>query len=677
MNTERLPAGFMAAGLNVGIKSRKKDLGLLFCERPAVMAACVTQNKSRAPCTQRLEQLRGSARPVRAVLALSGNANALTGAEGARDDVRLAEEMAKGLGVQAQEVLTMCTGVIGHRLPMERVLSGYERLRAELSDDPLHLAQSVMTTDQVTKIESRELFLSGKRVRLVAVAKGSGMVAPSLATTLALICTDAQIEQPLLQAALASALDRTINQLCVDGGMSTNDAFVALASGASSAVIEADSKDYALFADGLLDLLTSIARKIAQDGEGATRMIQALVCEARTEAEARSLSRAIVGSDLVKAAVFGADPNAQGRIMAALGGAAHLCEAGYALEQVELRIQGQTVVRDGVFCDIEPAQLRLKMTEPEVQIEARLGQGVAQAFAWGCDLSYDYVKINADYAAVTEASVDGRVGVDGRLDRMGPSLKKKLLIEALRYIDRFMGMIAVIKVGGAAMIDPKLSARFAEDVLLLKAVGLRPVVVHEGGVEIERTLAQRSDTPGFLSGVQALGSAEIMRMVLTERVNQHLVAALNEGGRAAVGLSGKDGGLLTVRSSLAVDTALIDLLEKGGYIPVISPVGLGPEGPYALEADRVAASIAQAFKARKLLFLGDTPGLMEGEHLITELSADQLKARVDGGAHHLSAALGALVGGVASVHLVDGRVPHNLIAELFTDRGVGTIVRGQ
>jgi acetylglutamate kinase len=635
MIVDRLPPGFLASGRNAGIKNSKSDCGVLIADGPAVMAACVTQNRSRAPCTARVEAIRDRGGPVRAILAVSGNANALTGEAGREADRALAAALADRLGVAEDEVLTAFTGIIGHRPPFERIEAAIDLNLESLDKDPTRFAESVLTTDRVIKMAARECFIEGTRVRLHGVAKGSGMVAPSLATMLAFITTDAEISRESLQACLREAVERTFNQLTVDGEMSTNDAVVALASGFAENARITGGDNEEIFRDALIDLCEELAIEIAKDGEGATRLLTVRVNGARSEHDARRLARGVAGSLLVKAAVFGADPNAGGRMVASAGGAAARFDIPYQLERVSLAIQGERVVEGGVR--VHNAKLRHRMMEPEVLAELDLGLGSGTGVAWGCDLSYDYVKINADYAAITKATEEGTVAVEERLTGLGPSIKKKILIEALRYIDEFRGLCAVVNVSGAAMNDPKLEEQLAEDVLLLRSCGLRPIVVHGA--------------------------------------NQRLVAVLNREGSRAVGLSGNDGGLIRAneRAIASVDPRLIDMLEKDGYVPVITP--------QELESDVVAAALANAIGAEKLIYLSDVPGILEDDGLLTELTSDQAKLRIERGEitgsvrRTVEAALTALAGGVDWVHLVDGRVPHNLIAELFTDRGVGTLIR--
>ena len=692
-----LPSGFLAAGVNAGIKNSKRDLGVLVSDRPAVFAACLTQNGCAAHNIHRTRALLGVQDAIRVVITTSGNANAMTGDEGRQDDERIAKEIAEEVGVDPSEVVTASTGVIGHRLPLSRVLDGIPVALRSLSENPAAFAESVMTTDRAQKVFVKEVFIAGTLVEIHAVAKGSGMIAPALATTLCFITTDALITVKALRQSLSDTVDSTLNQLTVDGDMSTNDAVVMLANGAAdNELIEQGTDNHGWFTEALRELLVDVARSIAKDGEGATRMIEVSVEGAASLADARALSVAVADSSLVKAAVFGADPYAWGRILAALGGRAGRTKADFDPSTLSLTLQGVKVFDRGKPIKDSVGQLKFRMSEREIAVVADLGRGAASARAWGCDLTYDYVKINADYARATTTAADGSVSVQDRLSDLGPTIKTRILIEALRYIDRFDGLRAVIKFGGEAMLDRDLEEQFAEDVLLLQSVGLRPIVVHGGGPEISRLLEKLGHKSEFVDGLRVTGisSMAVVEMVLTGSVNQRLVAALNRRGRRGVGRSGKDGGLLRAKKLVAdrdlgqvgeivaVDTALIDMLERDGYIPVISPIGLGDDGTaYNINADLVAAELAVALKAPKLIYLTDSPGLADGEQLVSELTADGLKARLERGdlasqaLPKLKAALAALRAGVAFVHLVDGRVPHNLVAELFTDRGVGTLIR--
>ncbi len=694
MNDLDLPQGFQAAGANLGVKNSKPDCGLLLSDCDAVWSARLTQNRFRAANVDRIDRLRQSQQAMRALMTVSGNANALTGEEGVADDECLAQETARLLSVAPEAVLTAYTGVIGHRLPVAKVTDGLPQLAAALTTRPEGFARAILTTDRVTKIRHRDLFIDGRRVRVSGLAKGSGMVAPALATTFGFIMTDAVVGQDLWQDILRDAVDASFARLMIDGDMSTNDLVLGLANGRAGHDELASDKAADLLA-AVTWVCDELAREVAADGEGATRRLLVEVNSAPTEADAKKVAQKVAGSVLVKAAAFGADPNLAGRVAAAAGGA--LFETTVDASALQVKLQDVVCVEDGVWHKTKGAALKRKLEEPEVHIQVNLGAGSAQAWSYGCDLSYDYVKINADYAALTETS-EGQVKVNERLAELGPSIKKKVLIESLRYIERFVGMRAVIKLGGAAMVDPKLEQHFAEDVLLLQSVGLKPVVVHGGGPEISRAMKQLDLKPRFIDGLRVTDpeAMDVVEMVLTGRVNQRLVAALNRTQERAVGLSGKDGALVRVSKYDGphdlgrvgqvehINVRLLELLENEGYVPVISPVGLGPDGEsYNVNADVVAAEIARALNAQKLIFLSDVPGLLDGEDVVSELSADQLRRRLDSGEitggmkPKLESALAALRGGTRSVHLVDGRVRHNVIAELFTDSGVGTLIRGE
>ncbi|MGD0836338.1 MAG: acetylglutamate kinase [Polyangia bacterium] len=280
------------------------------------------------------------------------------------------------------------------------------------------------------------------------------------------------------------------------------------------------------------------------------------------------------------------------------------------------------------------------------------------------------------------------------------SHRRDLIVDALRYIQRFSGTRAVIKYGGAAMVDPELKRSFAQDVVLLRAAGLRLAIVHGGGPEISRTLERLGQKSEFIDGQRVTGAAEmgVVEMVLTGKVNTEIVGLINTLGGSAMGLSGKDAHLIHARKQIprpgkpdlglvgeveAINLEIVDMLMDKGYIPVISPVGLGADGTsYNINADHVAAEIAVAAKARKLIFLTDVAGILdEHGHLLSEMSTADLRGRLQAGqavkggmAVKSKAVLRALEGGVEAVHVIDGREAHSVVVELFTDKGVGTLV---
>jgi acetylglutamate kinase len=519
-----------------------------------------------------------------------------------------------------------------------------------------------------------------------------------MATMIAVVTTDCAIAPGSLQGALRQAMGPSFNSLVIDGDMSTNDVIFALANGrAGNTPITDPGPELATFSSALTDLCTELAKEVAIDGEGATKLLEVQVSQAPTEAMARDIAKAIAASSLVKAAMFGADPN-WGRVLATVGARAGSQELPVDPYGATVRIQGVEVYTRGGPVAGAAAALKARMREPRIRVEVELHQGQAAATAWGCDLSYDYVKINADYTSLIAPAPDGSVAKDDRLTNYSPAFKRALLVEALSYISKFAGKRCVVKYGGAAMVKDSLKKSFCDDINLLRSVGLQPVVVHGGGPEITRTLEKLGGAKSeFIDGVRVTpsGDLKVVEMVLTGAVNTEIVTLLNQGRPHAVGLSGKDAGLLRARKLLAedgrslgqvgeitsVNKDLLELLLKQGYVPVVSPVGLGEDGQsYNINADAVAAEVALALGASKLIYLTDVAGVLENGELVSELRAADLERQLASGTISggmkvkTQSILKALRAGVERVHVIDGRTPHSVIAELFTDRGVGTLV---
>jgi acetylglutamate kinase len=695
----RIPKGFRFGGVACGLKPQRRDLALVVSDHPAAAAGVFTINKAPAAPVQDARG-RVPAEGIRAILANSGNANALTGSAGLDDVTVLRGAVADALGVQKRAVLTASTGVIGARLPAMKIVTALPALVEQLGDHPDLAAEAIMTTDTRPKMAAREVVLGGKTAIVSAVCKGSGMLAPQLATTLCLVTTDAAITPRALQDALSRAVERTLNMVTVDGEMSTNDCVLALANGlAGNPRIAEPGPDLAVLETALTDLLGEMARAMAADGEGATRMVEVVVAGAPTEEAARDCARSIASSPLVKAALFGADPN-WGRVLATVG--ARAGARGWAIDpfRAKVTIQGVTVFGGGAPIEFERESLKARMRESRVDVHVQLADGDARAVAWGCDLSYDYVKINADYSSMIVQTPDGMVAKEDRVANYSPAFKRTLLAEALKYIAAFSGQIAVIKYGGAAMVKESLKEAFAEDVTLLKKVGLKPVVVHGGAPEITKTLEKLGERSEFVDGMRVTDaqSLPVVEMVLTGKVNQELVALLNARNAGAVGLSGKDGRLLRAEKAtheggrdlghvghvVEVNREFLRMILDGGYVPVISPIGLADDGgSLSINADEVAAAVAVALGARKLIYLTDVPGILESTPdgaLVRQLDAQDLARRMEAGAitggmkWKAQSIRAALAGGVDRVHVLDGRQPHTVIAELFTDRGVGSLV---
>jgi acetylglutamate kinase len=695
----KIPRGFRFGGVASGLKPSRRDLALIVSDVPAAAAGLFTVNRAAAaPVLDGRDRV--PAEGIRAVVANSGNANALTGPGGLDDVAVIRGAVADLLGVQKRAVLTASTGVIGVRLPAMKVVAALPGLVELLGDHADHAAEAIMTTDTRRKLASREVVLGGKTATIACIAKGSGMLAPQLATTLAFVVTDAAVAPKVLQEVLARAAHQTFEMLTVDGEMSTNDTVLALANGlAGNPRLTEPGPDLTLFETALTDLLGELARAMAADGEGATKLCEVVVAGAPSDEAARDVARAIAHSPLVKASLFGADPN-WGRVLATVGSRAG--SQGWAIDPYKARVslQGVMVFTGGAPTAFDTEALRLRLREPRVDVLVELSDGEARATAWGCDLSYDYVKINADYTSMIVQQPDGMMTKEEHVANYSPAFKRTLLVEALKYIGHFSGQVAVIKYGGAAMVKESLKVAFAEDIALLKKVGLKPVVIHGGALEVTRTLEKLGERSEFIDGMRVTDAASlpVVEMVLTGKVNQELVSLLNARNAGAVGLSGKDGTLLKAEKRglesgvdlgfvgrvVEVNRQFLQMFLDGGYVPVISPIGITPDGTgLSINADEVAAAVAAALGAKKLIYLTDVPGILESSPdgaLLRQITGTELRRRVETGSitggmkWKVEAIEAALAGGVERVHVLDGRQPHTVIAELFTDRGVGTLV---
>jgi acetylglutamate kinase len=692
----KLPRGFRYAGVAAGIRPNKPDVALFVSDHDAAGAGVFTVNRAKAAPVIDAEA-RLPAERMRAIVVTSGNANALTGQAGREAVDWIIAAAAGALGVDRSQVVSAATGVIGMRMPFEKVVAALPRCVELLGADPAPAAEAIMTTDTTKKLASRTIEVDGTEVTLAAIGKGSGMIAPQLATVIAVIVTDCAIDAGTLSHALVEAAPATFAQLVIDGDMSTNDSVFALANGcAGNARLAVGTPAYRSFVAALVDLCDELARDIAADGEGATKRLEIRVAQAPSLEIARDLARSICVSPLVKTAMFGQDPN-WGRILATVG--ARCGAQGWQIDPTRAAVAIQrTAVYDAAPLGFDRPALKARLREPDVVIEVDLRSGAASGKAYGCDLSYDYVKLNADYTSVLFEAADGGVRRDDRLGNYSPAFKRALLVQALGYMSRFRGTRCVIKYGGAAMERDALKRSFCDDVLLLHSVGMSPIVVHGGGPNLAHEL-DKLGRGELVDGIRVTPAAELRVVeMMNGSINRELVAMLNRGGAHAVGLSGKDAALLRARKLVRGDGRdlgqvgeLVDV-NKGflaslidqKYIPVISPVGLGGDGEsYELDADVVAAGIARAIGADKLMFLAGVPGIVEGNELLTDLVPATLRKRLDTGvitggmASKTEAALAALAGGVRAVHVIDGRIPHNIIAELFTDTGVGTIIRAE
>jgi glutamate N-acetyltransferase/amino-acid N-acetyltransferase len=389
------PAAFLAGAVYSGLQlptPDQRDLGALLSERPCAAAARFTQNLVVAAPVTLSRQYLAAGRPMRGAVFNAGNANACTGPAGMRAAEEMAALAAARFGVAPEELVVASTGVIGVPLDMAKVRDGIARL--ELGPDGgAAVARAIMTTDLVPKQAAVELEVGGRVVRIGGMAKGSGMIHPDLATMLAFLTTDAPLTRETADALLGPAVDASFNMVTVDGDSSTNDMVLLLANGAAGGAPEALSQtDLARLGAALEWVCVQLARAIAADGEGATRLIEVRIEGARDVAEARRAARTVAGSSLVKAAVYGADPN-WGRILAALG------RAGVALDPdaVDVAIGPVAVAAGGQTLPFDEAAASAALRPPEVRLYAHLHQGDGAATAWGCDLTEQYVVINSEY----------------------------------------------------------------------------------------------------------------------------------------------------------------------------------------------------------------------------------------------------------------------------------------
>ncbi len=411
------PLGFTANGVLCKIKESRttKDVALVYSEKPCSAAGVFTQNRVKAECVK-LTRRNLANGVAQAVIANSGNANACTGEQGARIALRMAELAAASLNVKAEDVIVCSTGVIGQQLPVEKIEAHMDELRAGLSKEG-HVAarQAIMTTDTHFKECAVETEIGGKTVHIGAMCKGSGMIHINLGTMLSFITTDCAISSQMLEKALRKSVAGTYNCVSVDGDTSTNDSLTILANGlAGNAEIVSEGEDFDKFFEALNAINTQMAKKIAGDGEGATKLIECNVRGARDVETARGLAKAVISSSLAKAAVFGSDANF-GRFLCAMG------YSGYEFDPDRTSIEFESaensertgftdfvgeqkgrrtsvkVFEKGVPLDFDEDVAKKVLQESEIVINIRCEDGEACGTAWGCDLTYEYVKINGDY----------------------------------------------------------------------------------------------------------------------------------------------------------------------------------------------------------------------------------------------------------------------------------------
>ncbi len=390
--------GFTASGIHCGIRKNKtkRDIALIFCEKKCTAAAVYTTNlvKSSPIYVTRNNLADGTAQ---AVICNSGNANTCN-ADGMEKAEMMCRLTAEKLGISANDVIVGSTGVIGQILPIEPIAEGMAQLVSELSAQGApNAAEAIMTTDTMAKEAAVETVIGGKTVRVGGISKGSGMIHPNMATMLCFVTTDVSISAAMLQKAVKAAADKTFNMISIDGDTSTNDMLSVMASGlAGNEEITAEGEDYAQFEEALTAVCRKLCRMMAKDGEGATKLLTCKVTGAKTEQDARGVAKSVICSSLLKAAMFGADAN-WGRVLCAIGYSG--CDVDVQKVDVSFASAAGSieVCKNGAGIDFSEELAKTILTRDEIDILVSLNDGEAAAEAYGCDLTYEYVKINGDY----------------------------------------------------------------------------------------------------------------------------------------------------------------------------------------------------------------------------------------------------------------------------------------
>jgi glutamate N-acetyltransferase/amino-acid N-acetyltransferase len=388
------PQGFIAAGVRAGIKKNGNlDVAVIYTEKEAAVAGVFTKNLVAAAPVHLSKIVVGTG-TAHAIIANAGCANACTGEQGIRDAEKMAEIAAQELNCRADDVIVASTGLIGSNLPMDKMEAGIKAAVKELSrEGSVNAGNAIITTDTYSKACATEVEIGGVEVRFGAIAKGSGMIRPDMATMLCFITTDADIDQKLLQEALRDATEVSFNCMTVDGDMSTNDSVVVLANGAAGnkKIVSRDA-DYLKFFETLKNLCIELAKRIAADGEGASKFLTINVKGAETFADAKQVGMSVANSPLVKTAFFGQDAN-PGRTICAVG------YSGVKIipEKISIKFGGLTVYDKGLVTKFEEDAMRKILAEHDIVVDIELGLGDEQATVYTCDLSFQYVKINADY----------------------------------------------------------------------------------------------------------------------------------------------------------------------------------------------------------------------------------------------------------------------------------------
>ncbi|MDR7240048.1 glutamate N-acetyltransferase/amino-acid N-acetyltransferase [Neobacillus drentensis] len=388
-----LPKGYKAGGMHCGLKRKRLDLGYVVSEVPATAAGVYTTNLFQAAPLIVTQESIAKEKKIQAIIVNSGNANACTGEQGLQDAFAMQQGFANELGIQEHLVAVTSTGVIGELLQMDKVINGIKQILNKEHENENNFLDAILTTDTCVKHTAVQMKIDGKTVSIGGASKGSGMIHPNMATMLGFVTTDANIEQEDLLEALREVTNQTFNMITVDGDTSTNDMVLVMANGlAENNQLTKEHPEWNTFKQGLSIVCESLAKKIARDGEGATKLVEVQVNGGYSQNAASAVGKAIISSNLVKTAIYGTDPN-WGRIVTAIG------YSGVPIETnaIKVAIGPFTVFENGLPSNFVEEEVKEYLESENVKLSVELNQGEYSATAWGCDLTYDYVKINASY----------------------------------------------------------------------------------------------------------------------------------------------------------------------------------------------------------------------------------------------------------------------------------------
>ncbi len=682
------PKGFLASGVHCGIRRNKtkRDLSLILSDVVCNSASVYTTNKLQgAPITVTKENLQDG--KAQAIICNSGNANTCNknGVEIARE---MCELVARELNINKNDVIVASTGVIGEEFSLEPIKIGIPKIKDQLTKEFIgnkHASEGILTMDLITKTIAIEFIIDNKVCKVGVISKGSGMIHPNMATTLSFITTDVNISSNMLQKALINSVNKTFNMISVDGDTSCNDMASILASGlAENKEITEENEDFNIFSNALDFVMDKMAKLVATDGEGATKVLVVNINGAIDDESARIIAKTVSTSTLVKTSMFGIDAN-WGRI---------ICAVGYSDTEIDINkvcvefssINGSLLVcKDGFGVPYDYETAKNILDTPEVNINITVGNGTGTAISYGCDFSYDFVKISANYKKATKMNISN---ID----------KADVLINALPYIQKYSGKVVVVKYGGNAMINDDLKNAVIDDLILLTHIGVKVVLVHGGGPEINEALLKIGKEPKFVNGLRYTDeeTMEIVQMVLAGKVNKDLVSLIDIHKGKAIGLCGIDGRMIKVTKKQGeVDLGLVgeivnvdvsavsDVLAKG-YIPVIATIGVDENGTkYNINADTAAARIASELNAENIILLTDTRGLLEDKDdeytLIPKVNISSVPSLVSSGIisggmiPKVECCVEAIRRGVSKAFIIDGRIPHSILIEMMTNEGIGTM----